>query len=92
MSVSWFARSISALLRASAVPVSDEVAEAVGGRLEASNDSTSVCSWDASVRPGVNGTSHGVSGLLGGSFDGGTTAQDDQVGERDPLAAGLSSR
>jgi hypothetical protein len=39
-------------------PPGEVVAEAVGLRLERANDSTSVCSCDASVRPGEKGTSH----------------------------------
>jgi hypothetical protein len=55
------------------------------------NDSTSVCSCDASVRPGVNGTvtSWPASGRL---LDRGAPAEHDQVGQRDLLAAGLARR
>jgi hypothetical protein len=54
-----------------------------------SNVFTSVCSCEASVRPGANGTVTFVPGVPGRLLDGGASAQDDQVGQRDLLAAGL---
>ena len=50
--------------------------------------STSVCSCDASVRPGVNGTVTVVAGVLRRLLDRRAAAQHDQVGQRDLLAAG----
>ena len=49
----------------------------------------SVWSCDASVRPGVNGTSTVDAGVPGGLLDGRRAGQHDQVGQRDLLAAGL---
>ena len=51
-------------------------------------DAASVCSCDASMRPGVKGTVHGVSGVLRRLLDARAAGQHDQVGERDLLAAG----
>ena len=50
---------------------------------------TSVCSCEASVRPGVKGTFTSLTGVLGRLLDGGAAAENDQVGERDLLAAGV---
>ena len=65
------------------------VAEAVGSRLERRRNSTSVCSCDASMRPGVNGTVTSCPASFAAFSIAGSAAENDQVGERNLLAAGL---
>jgi phage tail tape-measure protein len=64
------------------------VAEAVGLGSSTANDSTSVCSCVASVRPGVKGTSRRGRPSSPPSRPR-AAAEHDQVGQRDLLAAGL---
>ena len=75
------------------VSLADEVAEPSASGSSTANDSTSVCSCVASVRPGVNGTVTGCPrAQLGRLLDGGAAAEHNQVGERDLLLPALLRR
>jgi len=76
------------LLRRERLVSPEVIAESVERRLEHRNESTSVCSCAASVRPGANGTVTRVrrpSPLL----DGGAPAQDDHVASETRLPPAL---
>ena len=54
----------------------DVVAEAIGARLERRKGSTSVCSCEASMRPGVNGNLDVDAGVLRGLLDRGSSRRE----------------
>ena len=86
LSVSRLARSIELVLRrGGAGPCRGSSGTRRPPAPVAANDSTSVCSWVASVRPGVNGTVTSYPGLPRGLLDRRGAGQHDQVGERDAL-------
>jgi hypothetical protein len=79
----------AALGPALVVPAREVVAEAVRGRLER-GEGLRVGHFLRRVgAAGREGHGHVVAGLLRGGLDRGAAAQDDQVGQRDLLAAGL---
>ena len=82
---SRFARSTSSFSGGSFSPARGSCGSRRPRGSSTANVSTSVCSCEASVRPGVNGTVMSCAGVLRRLLHGGAAAEDDQVGQRDRL-------